>query len=170
MNISLSLSSSFEASSFGMRVGPCSHSRNAEITLGLGDSSIAIWRCSMRASSTKHHPLSADMIASPTGRGNTNSTSSTSPPKPPRALYASAPSPGGSGKSSRSIRPTIAWTDAPLGQHCRRLPAPKLRCHLRARSTRPGGLGYCVPLKLLNLRKTKVSWSGSCAMKSASDG
>jgi hypothetical protein len=38
---------------FGMRVGPCSHSRNTDRTLGLGDSSIAISRWSMSASSIR---------------------------------------------------------------------------------------------------------------------
>jgi hypothetical protein len=79
LNMSLSRPSSFD-NGFAAREEPCNHSRSAARTLELGDSSIAMSRWSISASSShrlvleKHLPIT-------TGRILTNSTSSASRPK-----------------------------------------------------------------------------------------
>jgi hypothetical protein len=71
LNTSLSRPSSFDAL-FDAREGPCNHSRSAARTLGLGDSSIAMSRWSISASSSHKMTLETDLLAT-TGGKLTNS-------------------------------------------------------------------------------------------------
>ena len=72
LNMSLSRPSSFD-DRFDAREGPCNHSRSAASTLGLGDSSIAMSRWSMSASSF-HRLVSEKGLPNPAGGILTNST------------------------------------------------------------------------------------------------